>query len=210
MFPQGIPMQYSSAVGFLYHKQFDNQCYFLPPSPSPFFPSKPRSTPQARANRRKPIRVRPGLASTSARLLHPPAPDLLPPPYTHHPPTKPKGFTMQSIGTCHLTLQSIATCHLTFFSDGISSTDSWLQVAPSLRPRMTAKASVLFNILGCPNTKTANKKMQLCIAKGIDSYHTYNIQSLIQCVCNKHTYELFENCVEPISCQPLQRSHAIN
>ena len=87
---------------------------------------------------------------------------------------------------------------------------SWLQVASSRTLQMTAKASFLFNILGCPNMKTANKKVQLCIAKGVESYYAYNIQSLIQCESNKHTYEHLENCVEPISSQPLQRSHAIN
>ena len=52
--------------------------------------------------------------------------------------------------------------------------------------------------------------MQLCIAKGIESYYAYNIHALLQCDRNKHTSEAFENEVEPISSQPLQRSHAIN
>ena len=52
--------------------------------------------------------------------------------------------------------------------------------------------------------------MQLCIAKGIESYDAYNVHALLQCDRSKHTYESFEKEVEPISSQPLQRSHAIN
>ena len=58
--------------------------------------------------------------------------------------------------------------------------------------------------------KTPTKKVRLCTAAGVESYYAYNIQSLIQCQSNTRTYEHFENCVEPISSQPLQRSHAIN